>query len=68
MFWYIILSIWKTSWIFLVEIYYCIGFSIGVSGIGVGVGVGVSVGISVSISITFAFASCEALISYKFFL
>ena len=63
MFWYVILSIWKTSRIFLAEIYRCIGFSIGVSGVGVGVGVGVDVDISIGI----AFASRKALISYKFF-
>ena len=69
MFWYVILSIWKTSWIFLAEIYHCIGFSIEVIGIGISVSIGVSVGISigVGVGIGIAFASCKALISYKFF-
>jgi len=75
MFWYFILSIWKTSRIFLAEIYRCIGFSIGVGGVvvgigvgvGVGIGIGVVIGIGVSIGVGVTFASCKALISYKFF-
>ena len=81
MFWYFILSIWKTSRIFLAEIYRCIGFSIGVGGVvvgvvvgvivsigvGVGVGIGIIIGIGVGIGVGVTFASCKALISYKFF-
>lgn len=69
MFWYVILSSWKTSQIFLAEIYHCIGFSIGVGdvvvGVGVGIGIGVSIGVGIGVDV--AFASCKALISYKFF-
>ena len=69
MFWYFILSIWKTSRIFLAEIYHCIGFSIEVGGVVVGVSVGVGVGIviGVGVGVGIGFASCKALISYKFF-
>ena len=61
------MSIWKTFRIFLVEIYHCISFSIGVGDIVVGVGVGIGVGVGVSVGVGVAFASCKALISYKFF-
>ena len=69
MFWYFILSIWKTSRIFLAEIYRCIGFSIGVGSIIVGISVSViiGVGVGIGVSVGVAFASCKALISYKFF-
>jgi hypothetical protein len=67
MFWYVILSIWKTSRIFLAEIYHCIGFSIGVGDVVVGVSVGVGIGVGVGVGVGVAFASCKALISYKFF-
>ena len=69
MFWYVFLSIWKTSCIIVAEIYFAIGFGFSTDGVGVSVsvGIGVGIGVGVSVSIGVAFASCKALISYKFF-